>query len=116
MSNHTINELDGLLKTVPPNRRQALRRLLGAAGALAVLPRTTLLALERDDEGQGKGGGRPGGGGKGGGRPGGGGKGNRPGDGSGKGKGRGKGGRPGDGSGKGRGQGKGRGKGTQPDD
>ena len=106
MSNHTINELDGLLKTVPPNRRQALRRLLGAAGALAVLPRTTLLALERDDEGQGKGGGRPGGGGKG----------NRPGDGSGKGKGRGKGGRPGDGSGKGRGQGKGRGKGTQPDD
>ena len=107
MSNHTINELDGLLKTVPPNRRQALRRLLGAAGALAVLPRTTLLALEqRGDEGQGKGGGRPGGGGKG----------NRPGDGSGKGKGRGKGGRPGDGSGKGRGQGKGRGKGTQPDD
>ncbi len=47
MSNHVIPELDGLLKTVPPNRRQVLRRLLGAAGALAVLPRTTLLALEQ---------------------------------------------------------------------
>jgi len=78
MSNHVTNELDGLLKTVPPNRRLALRRLLGAAGALAVLPRTTLLALEpRGGGGQGKGGGRPG-------------------DGSGKGRGRGKGTQPDD--------------------
>ena len=83
MSNHVLNELDGLLKTVPPNRRQALRRVLGAVGALALLPRTTLLALEqRGDGGQGKGGG--------------GGKGNWPGDGTGKGRGRGKGTQPDD--------------------
>lgn len=104
MSNQGNNELDGLLKAVPPNRRQVLMRLLGAAGALAVLPRTTLLAQEPPGGGQGKGG-----------RGKGGGKGGR-GKGGGKGRGRGKGGGQGGGAGKGRGRGKGQGKGTQPDD
>ncbi len=107
MSKEVRNKIDALLKDVPTGRRQALRRLLMGAGALALLPSSTLLALEPGQR-QGKGGGR--GGGKGGGKGGRGGKGNRPG-------GSGKGGFPGEGSGKGQGRGKGRrgGGGDAPD-
>ena len=44
MSREITTKLDTLLQGVPTSRRQALRRLLAGAGALALLPSSTLLA------------------------------------------------------------------------
>ena len=44
MSREIGEQLETLLKNIPTTRRQALRRLLAGAGALAVLPTATVLA------------------------------------------------------------------------